>query len=352
MSDITLVGMSGSLLGGMLHSLGEFQRNLYPALMANFSPFIRVATTLYIVIAGVGIMTGHFKDATKQVLTSCILVVLLHTFIMETGVYLNFVVKPFLGLFGDISTFFLTTAGKLPPGSSDIFSALDSMLGNVVSTIDKIEPAGNILTDAWLYVRATTAMFMLFLVFGFLYGAYIAILIMAYFCIHILFVVGGVCLFFGAFKQTRHITWAWFRGIMNYGLLIIFASIIIAVCFSGVNSALEKLVIDAQQTNDILSSKHFWASIFWGIVTIVMILKAPDLSAVLTGTYPGSTSGIAAGLGAASSKMFSIVSPKSISNYAKKSKGAAGASWAGASKAYSAYKGIKRSSGGEADFAI
>ena len=321
MESNSFEGITGQLFGGMLQQLQSYHDALYPAIMDHFGIFIRAFVILYLVIAGIGIMTGYFRQATREVLISAVLVTSLHAFIMESNVYSAWIIKPFVGSFYDLGTFFVAKAGDFNFKLTGLFSSLDLMLDMLVQTINKLEPTGNILTNAWLHMKAAFAIGILFAVFGFLYGAYMAILIIGFFSMYILFVIGGICLFFAAFKQTRFIAWSWFKGIMNYGLLIVFSSIVLSICLFTLNNALGELVESANLSKDVFTFEYFKA-VFWAIITIVMILKTPDLAAILTGTYPGSTSGIAAGLGTAMSSV--AIGFKKIANYPRRGAAAVG----------------------------
>lgn len=288
-------GMTAEMFGSMLDQLRMYTEGIYPSLMDSFDIWVRVFVTLYLTLAGIGVATGYFKEATKQVITSMVLVVLLHTLIMESNSYFFWIVQPYVDLVFDVSTFFVANDGSFSVGFDNLFQNLDMMLAKLFLILDEIKAEGGLLSDAWFYVKAAIASLLLILLFGFLYAAFLAIIIMAYFSIYALFVVGGICIFFAAFKQTRFIFSAWLRGIFNYGLLAVFAAIIMSICMFGLNHGVDKFLTVASQST--IFGKDYWTAVFWCCVSIAMILKAPDLASVISGGSAGSTMGIAAGMG-------------------------------------------------------
>ena len=156
-------------------------------------------------------------------------------------------------------------------------------------------PKDNFLTNAGLYIKAAAALTLLGLAFAAAYFAFFFLFAMSIFAIHVLFIVGGICIIFAAFPQTRHITWQWIRTLVNYGLTAIFASLIMGMFLSGINTAIDDLARIAQATNEIFTPEYATALV-WAALAFGMLLKAPDLAAALSGGTAGSTAGITAGL--------------------------------------------------------
>lgn len=340
-------GFSSELFWKMSIQLQKFHEAVYPGLMQSFGGFIRIFVTLYIVVAGYGIASCWFKEATKQMMTSIGLVIVIHATIMESNTYSSVITPTITGLFMNLSDFFAAkalAAGGMG-GASDafgVFAALDEMISRLDGATKAIEATAGMLD--FLKVKMWFAIINLTIIYAFLYGAFMGIMVMGFFSLHILYLVGGICMFFAAFHQTRFIFWSWLRGIFNYGLLIVFASIVLSICIFGLNESLAQIIDSAQKTREIFTREYFFA-VFWALVSIALILKVPDFASQLSGGSAGSTAGIAAGMGLVTS---------SIAKGVKMGMGPAGkmggtlanrgAGWAankvGAGRAYSYMKGL------------
>lgn len=340
-------GFSSELFWKMSMQLQKFHEAVYPGLMQSFGGFIRVFVTLYIVVAGYGIASSWFKEATKQMMTSVGLVIVIHATIMESNAYSSVITPTITGLFMNLSDFFAAkalAAGGMG-GASDafsVFAALDEMISRFDGATKAIEATAGMFD--FLKVKMWFAIIALTIIYAFLYGAFMAIMVMGFFSLHILYLVGGICIFFAAFNQTRFIFWSWLRGIFNYGLLIVFASIVLSICIFGLNESLAQLIDSAQKTREIFTREYFFA-VFWAMVSIALILKVPDFASLLSGGSAGSTAGIAAGMGLVTSSIAKGV--KMGMKPAGKMGGTLadrGASWAankvGAGRAYSYMKGL------------
>ncbi|MDG4475600.1 type IV secretion system protein [Thiovibrio frasassiensis] len=292
-------GFSGELFARMSDQLQEFHNAVYPALMQSFGGFIRVFVTLYIVLGGYGVAVGWFKEATKQTIVSILLVVFIHSFVLESNVYSSWFTPHITGFFMGLADFFATkalAAGGMnhATDSFSVFNALDEMISRLNGATNAIESSVGMLD--FLKVKMWFAVITLTVIYAFLYGAFMAIIVIGYFSLNILYLVGGICIFFAAFSQTRFVFYSWLRGVFNYGLLIVFASIVMSICIFGLNESLARLIASAQETREIFTRDYFFA-IFWALVSIALILKAPDFAAMFSGGQAGSTAGIAAGMG-------------------------------------------------------
>lgn len=340
-------GFSSELIGGFLSVLNKYFAEVYPALTESFGWFFRSFVTLYIVCMAIAVFKGTFKDKTVEVITSMILLVGIQSLVLETTVYRDWVVTPIMALVRDLSGFFMAHSGHFDFGFSGVFSKLDMMLGKLLFTVEKLTPQGNILMNGALYLKFGFAILILIMVYTFLYGSFMAIMIMGIFSLNIMFLIGGICFFFAAFKETRFIFWAWVRGVANYALLIVFAALALSIGFFGINSSLDELVKVASLENDVFN-RQFFMAIFFAIVTVILILKSPDYASMLSGGSPGSTTGIAGGVGAATSAIAGGVTNLATSSKVREAggKGLAALKQGGAT-AYSKLRGIPRSKGGE-----
>jgi hypothetical protein len=117
-------------------------------------------------------------------------------------------------------------------------------------------------------------------------------MLLAIFALHIYFLVGGIFLFFLVLKNTRHLFWAWFRAVMNQGMVMIFAAIVMSMCFFGIDEASKTFVATADVSKGFFRLEYAMI-IAWCVVCFIMLLKVPDLAAALSGGMAGSTMEIA-----------------------------------------------------------
>lgn len=286
--------ISSTIFLKLLLSLDNYTYGVFAPLMTSFRGFFITFTTLWIVIIGFLIAKGTFKEATNNVATAAILVFFLACLAFEPRNYFHWIADPFKNLVFDLSSF-LTSFGSGDKDYGEIFANLDKAFGRLTDAMDQIMPKDNFLTNAGLYIKAAAALTLLGLAFAAAYFAFFFLFAMSIFAIHVLFIVGGICIIFAAFPQTRHITWQWLRALFNYGLTAIFASLIMSMFLSGINTAIDDLARIAQATNEIFTPEYATALV-WSALAFGMLLKAPDLAAAISGGTAGSTAGITAGL--------------------------------------------------------
>jgi len=278
----------------LLLSLDNYTYGLFGPLMASFRGFMMTITTLWLVLGGYLITKGTFKEATNNVITASLLLAFFASLVFEPQNYFHWVADPFKNLVFDLSAF-LTSYGSESKDYSEIFRNLDAAFGKLATAMDQIMPKDNFITNAGLYIKAAAALTLLGLAFAAAYFAFFFLFAMSIFALHVLFIVGGICIIFASFPQTRHITWQWLRTLVNYGLTAIFASLIMSMFLSGINTAIDDLARIAQATNEIFTPEYATALV-WAALSFGMLLKAPDLAAALSGGTAGSTAGITAGL--------------------------------------------------------
>lgn len=342
-------GITAEIVTLMLSEMSRYSMSVFPRLMYSFDWWVRAIVALYIAVSGYGVMMGYFKEATRQICVSMALVAGLHVLVMETGTYQYWVVAPFFNLIADLSSFFIMSQGKFKWTMSNIFENLDMMLARLFLVIEELQPTGNLITNAPDYVQCAMATFILIFAYGFIYAAFVSIYIMGYFVLNILFLVGGICIFFAAFDKTRFIFWQWFRGIWNYGMLIIMVSIVMSITVFGINAGLDNLVSSVDINNGVFT-KDYMVTIFWAVICGAMILKTPDLASLLTGGSAGSTAGIAAGIGvgagavtASAAKMGNNKVTQAVGGFAKDKATQTGSAVAGKiSNAFRSGKGVER----------
>lgn len=286
--------ISSTIFLKLLLGLDNYTYGLFGPLMVSFRGFMITITVLWLVLVGFLVMQGTFKEATKNVITATLLLAFFACLVFEPRNYFHWVADPFKNLIFDLSAF-LTSYGSETKDYGEIFSNLDKAFGRLTVAMDQIMPKDNFITNAGLYIKAAAALTLLGLAFAAAYFAFFFLFAMSIFAIHVLFIVGGICIIFASFPQTRHITWQWLRTLVNYGLTAIFASLIMSMFLSGINTAIDDLARIAQATNEIFTPEYATALV-WAALAFGMLLKAPDLAAALSGGTAGSTAGITAGL--------------------------------------------------------
>lgn len=340
--------MGVEIIGSVLDELDKYLAAVFGGLMGSFGLFIRAFVVLYLLIMSVGYFRASFAEHTKEVGWSIVLVITLQAFVMETTVYHHWIVNPIKATAINMAGFFVNV-GRGGGGLEGIFQKLDEAFIKMNDTIEYIYPHKNFLMNAKEYFLATMALGSMALAFGAVYVAYMILVCMSFFSMYVLFVVGGICIFFGAFKQTRTVTWSWCRAIANYALLLVFASIVMGICINGITHAMDQL---AQHSDPSLGyfTREVGYVICWSLLSLGLLLKSADYAAALSGGMAGSTAMITGGLAITGGAMFAA-SKLAYDNRFTRGAGSAAAGYigAGARRASSALKGIKRSSGGESN---
>lgn len=337
--------MGVDILGFVLDQLGTYFTAIFGALMESFGSFARAFVTLYFLLMSIAFFRATFKEHSMEVLWSIMLLITLHMFIMETTVYAHWVVEPVKRTTIQMASFFVNAGPDNSGGLEGLFVKLDESFIKMKDTIDYIFPTGNILINAGDYIKATLALGAMVMAFGAAYVAYVILLCMGFFSMYVLFVVGGVCIFFAAFKRTRFVTWSWCRALANYVLLVIFASLVMGICVNGISIATDSF---AQHSDPSLGyfTREVGYVICWSLLSLGMLLKSADYAAALSGGMAGSTTMITGGLAMTGGAIFSASKMAYDNRFTRGAAGAAGG-WARntGNRAYSALKGIKRGGG-------
>lgn len=296
--------ITAEVFHNLLFNLNTYSSGIIPALMQSFGWFIRAFFVLYLVIVGLGVMYGKFQDAAREIIVSMILLVIIWAAMFEPYMsgpgntfYFKWLIQPYVKLVMDLGGLFLSEAQGdwfSSGGLMGIFSSIDIMLGKLINAAVSMSPNVGWLSDKAIIFQSGLAILLLTVIYSAMYFAFLVLMAMGFFSIYILAVVGGPCIFFAAFKQTRFVFYAWVRAMLNYGLLVVFVSIIMAMCIFGMNTAITALAA----TGGVLGvfTLDFAATLCWGALTVGMLLKAPDFAAAISGGSAGSTTGIAGGI--------------------------------------------------------
>lgn len=237
---------------------------------------------IYVIFVGYQILMGRAGDKSKEWGISAVLLLVLGGVAGNYGTFTEWVIVPIWSVAqraggmaasgGDVSTGIL----------SGILDASEDTLGKILTVIDRVEVLGSFLTNAWLYIKVGVVLLVLGLLSCAQYLVTLTLLCIAGFSLLMMFMVGGVCLWFASFKETRFITWTWLKQTLNYALWIFFIGAV-----AGVGNSYSSRIADKLTSWDLASHGVFTeaigASMVLSCVSIYMLLKASDWAAALTG---------------------------------------------------------------------
>lgn len=321
----------------VVSNLNTYTVTVYQALATSWPG--QSFTALYLAIGGYMIISGHAGKHAKEMATSILFLVIIQG-IVSTG-FTEWIAAPILDTTWKLSQLAVSATG----GDTDIFFALDDGLAKVMTAIDRLEPVGNLLTSAWLYLKVGFASLVLSIAYGLLYLAFLVLYISAIFGIYMMLMVGGIFLWLASFKATRHYTVAWFRAILNYLIWAFFLSAIMGFFMSVITAG----VTDISKW-DIAVEGPFPASlgklVFMCLLCAYMLTKAADFAAQLTGGTSMQPGIVTTGAGLVASSTSRAVSAATGSQAARTAGRAVGAAVVGgvggaAVRAYSALRGVK-----------
>ena len=281
-----------SIFLSFFNKMNEYITAVFPSLMESFAWFGRGFVTLYIVCFGILLIRGGGGKKGKEILVSVILLPLLWFWIMETRYYYNWFVTGFVEATMHTSSFFISAAnskGALgPSGLEGLFRGLDSLAVQIFDYLFKMKPPGiSWATNAWEYMQFGTLMVALLISYCAAHILFLILFVTGFFSIYALLAVGGIFLFLAIFKETRFLFFAWIRALFNYLLTVVFTGIVMSICYFGVNETLNDLL--ALRGADGLMSPQYVAVLVWSIITFVVLLKATEYAAALSGGQPSSS---------------------------------------------------------------
>lgn len=342
----------------IMGTAAQFVYKLFTSLGTTFGTFERSFVTLYIVIVGYQVMKGAFAEKTKEWLMSIIYLAVFQVIVVETTGYIEWVIEPILGTVFDVVSWLAVHAqsggnatGQL--GIATLFSAFDQTIGNVLNAITNMKPAGSY--NLWLYIQASVVILALTVIYAANYAAFFVLALIGVLSMDMLFVFGPVFLFFMVFKETRFIAISWLRAIANYAMMVVFVGLAASLMIYSLSTMSAQLVtLDAA---DGVMNATVGGTLLVGVMSLYLLLKAPDLAAAVTGGSAGNTSIVAGGLALAAGSLASGTQKAWGSEGAKaarqwagqaiRSRGAALASYGldaahRVSRAYSRRKGVER----------
>lgn len=300
-------GVSAAIFNSLILMNSQYIEAVYADLMNSFGLFFRAFFVLYTVFTGYKWYKANSSFSAYDLIISYIIVASVYSCVLEMSWFYDVVIETTLNLTLDLSSFFISATNNLPLGEDisnvhELFKHLDATVLNFFNALENMAPKGVWLTNAWRYVCFVVAMLPLFMTFLAMYVAFFAIFGMAFFSMFIFFIVGGICMLFAAFPETRHIFYTWLRGLLNYMLLAVFAAVIMGICGKGIGDAVAVFTAQSEAA-PVFVSDAYLKILVWCAFCLAMILKAPDFAAHLTGSMAGSTTGIAGGMSASASAL-------------------------------------------------
>lgn len=287
--------MSLEIVTYILHRLNSYLLAVHEPLMSSYGGIARAIVVLYVMIMGIGYLRASFGEHSNEILSSIVLVIILQSFIMETQVYIEWIVEPILKTVLALASFFINAGGTT--SFEGVFVKLDESFILMKNTLEVIAPdTWNPIVEFGYFIKSFCALGVMTIAFGAVYITYMVVVVMGFFSMYVLFIVGGPCLFFAAFKKTRFLAWSWLRAIANYALLIIFSSIVMAICVNGIEEAVKHLAKYGDPSFGYMTREVGYV-VCWSFITIGILLKSPEYAAAITGGMAGSTSMATAGLG-------------------------------------------------------
>ena len=259
---------------------------IYEQLMQSFILFFRTMMIIYTIYLGYKVASGK-ENYLPGIIKTYLTILILYTFTLETNVYNEFVVTPFMDTVEKLSVFF--AGGE----STSIFASLDQTALDFIHTTAKVWPNSLNPLD---HLFAFFAQLLLYFFFFTMFFAFLVIYCISYFAMNVFFLLGGIFILLGAVKETRGLFFAWLRNLFQFGLTIIFASITLGLTFKGIVSSVAKLE-HLDITN--IFTFDYLSLIAWCAITIVLFLKCADFAAGVTSTMAGSTAGIAGAISGA-----------------------------------------------------
>lgn len=291
----------------IMGTAAQFVYKLFTSLGASFGAFERSFVTLYVVLVGYQLMKGTFGEKSKEWLSSIIYLMVFQGTVIETTAYIDWVIEPILGTVFDVVSWLAiqaqaggtTSTGKL--GIAALFNAFDSTIGNVINAIANMQPPGGM--NLWLYIQASVVILVLTVIYAANYAAFFVLALIGVLSMDMLFVFGPVFLFFMVFKETRSVGISWLRAVANYAMMIIFVGLAASLMIYLLSTLSAQLV--ALDPADGVMNATVGGTLLLGVMSLYLLLKAPDLAAAVTGGAAGNTSVVAGGLALAAGSLVS-----------------------------------------------
>lgn len=262
-------------LNFMAGKLDTYTATVYHALVGSWPA--QTITTLYIIIAGYMILKGNAGEHAKELGISMLLLIVMQGLVMSG--YNDWISQPILHVTQGLGQLAVDASGAR---GGDVFQSLDDGLGQIMHTVDTIEPTGSLLTNAWLYLKVGAASLLMTLAFCAMYVVFLVLYLMAIFSLYMMLMVGGIFVWLASFKATRHMTWAWLRAVANYVLWVFFLSAVAGFFMELITSSVGDIAGWDLAVDGAFPST-LGRLVFFSVLVTYLLLKTADWSAALTG---------------------------------------------------------------------
>lgn len=271
--------------------LDTFTAGIYHTLMTSWPGLIIV--TLYVTIMGYALLSARFTaERSKDVLTSFFLLGVLG---VVTGEFSEWIAQPVMDTVAGLSSLAVGGDGS----SSAVFKELDNGLSLLMSTVSRVQPTGNFLVQAWMYIVVFAATVVLSVSYMTMYISFIALYLMSVLGLYLMLMIGGIFVWLGSFKELRFLTWTWVKAIMNYVLWSFFLAAIAGFFLALINGAIDDLSTWDLAVDGAFPPEVIKLSVLC-LLTTYFLTKASDLASSLTGGSSMSSGAVSSVLGAAS----------------------------------------------------
>lgn len=286
--------------GQILTTLNAFMDNKYQPLIDSFQPLAITILTIYIMWTAYSIMFGNSKKPLELTMTVAVSIVI--TFIVFSyATYKEYIMDTILYLSFRLQGYFLTIDGSGLP--SQTFTNLENTFTILFSKLEELEDGMGLWSVTG--IQLMLCVYGLKIIFSILYLVFAILVIFSTFAIFVFFVIGGIPLFLAIVPSTRFVFWSWLRAVLNYTLIPIFTSIVMAISLKFLGAVVDDLVAMDIEKNGIFNMAVANAY-FIGCLAIFFHLKAPEFAAALTGGQPSGIGGFFAGAIGAGATAFGV----------------------------------------------
>lgn len=289
--------VGGALFSRLLKKLHDYLFNLLGIVTENLHSTAKILFTLYVIFMFYRLLKGKVGDSVLSFFISFLTVVVVYQFVFNLDQFQAWIYDPIISASLKLSGTFLTVG----QGDSleSMFVKLDEVFGRIFEAIDKVGEKASFWDDFWVQIQIYVIGGAMALVFGVLYAVFIVLFMGGIFGLHVLFVMFGVVGILGAYPYTRHVFFAWLRGIFNYALIPVFTAIIMGITLQFLEEASVMLAeFDPEKDGGLLDSDAAGTALLIGAASIYFHFKAPEYAATITGGTASGMSGLVAPLAA------------------------------------------------------
>jgi type IV secretory pathway VirB6-like protein len=260
-------------------ALEGFMNDKYQPFIEAFRPLAVLILTTYILISAIMIFTGK-TEKPKEMLWTALTAFVITGIVFNYDVYKSWLIDPIINLSFRLMAYFLSEGGYAP---SAVFAAIDAEFARLFFKIEKIAESVGWFNS----LHISLVSFLLAMLYGALYIIFSVMIIASLFAMYVFFVIGGIPLFLAIMPSTRFIFWAWLRGVINYALIPVFVSIVMAIFLAMISAVTNDLqILDGNVWNYTVGS-----TFFVGFLAIYFVFKCSEFAAALTGGQPSSIGG-------------------------------------------------------------